>query len=65
LTQGFIVLSFSVLDSPKEVSVDIKKTKYKKVISFLTEMQKQNLLTIKETGKGVHSILEVNSEHDE
>lgn len=53
-----------VLDAvPKNMSLDLKKTKYKKLSVFLSEMQQNGVLTL-EDNKGVQSIISVNFNHE-
>ena len=48
---------------PSCPNLDVKKTKWKKLSKFLSEQQKDGLLTIKEQKKGVEVISAINQEH--
>ena len=45
-------------------AIDIKKSSYKKLSKFLSKMQKEGIITIKELQKGVESITGVNIQHE-
>ena len=49
---------------PLGKQLDIKETSYKKLSKFLHEMEKQDLLTLKEYVKGVENIVSVNAGHE-
>jgi len=44
--------------------IDVKKSPYKKMSLFLSEMQKEGLVTVKELSKGVESITEMNIQNE-
>lgn len=47
------------------VSLDVKKSSYKKISKFLDSMQKKSLVEVKELSKGVQSIISINVDHPE
>lgn len=49
---------------PPELTLDIKKTSYKKLSVFLKKMSKEGILQIKELTKGVESIVSFNLENE-
>jgi len=49
---------------PDGLRIDVKKSPYKKMSVFLSEMQKQGLVTVKELSKGVESIITMNVQND-
>jgi len=48
---------------PEGKSVDVKKTKYKKMINFMRDMASENLIKIEESSPGVQSITQINFSH--
>jgi len=44
--------------------IDVKKSPYKKMSAFLSEMQKEGMVTVKELSKGVESITVMNVQND-
>ncbi|XP_074642083.1 eukaryotic translation initiation factor 2D-like [Tubulanus polymorphus] len=48
---------------PAGKTLDIKKSSYKKFSKFMHEMQKKDLILVKELSKGVESIIDVNKLH--
>ncbi|KAF7281373.1 hypothetical protein GWI33_004856 [Rhynchophorus ferrugineus] len=62
LTSNFYKLQM-LPSCPPGVMLDIKKTSYKKLKTFLDEMCKEGLITIKEIKKGVEAITNINKEH--
>ncbi|XP_004612305.1 eukaryotic translation initiation factor 2D-like [Sorex araneus] len=48
---------------PEGQQIDIKKTSYKKMSTFLHEMQEENILEVRELSRGVQSIVAINWKH--
>lgn len=55
--------NFVIESVPKNMILDLKKTKYKKLSAFLAEMSEKGIISL-ETTKGVQSIVFINYEHE-
>jgi len=51
--------------SPTGLSLDVKKSSYKKLSKFLTAMQQRGFVQVKELSKGVESIISIDRDHSE
>lgn len=49
---------------PKDKTLDVKKSSYKKLSKFLAKMAKEKVIEVKELQKGVESVTKVNLEHE-
>lgn len=56
--------SYVLKSCPSELNLDIKKTSYKKLSTFLKKMAKDGIVQIKELTKGVESIIAINLENE-
>lgn len=52
------------MQSPPETQFDLKKTRFKKISTFLKEMESKGCVKTKEFQKGVLSITEISKEND-
>ena len=60
-----MLCSFFPISSPKDKTLDVKKSSYKKLSKFLQHMQQQGFITVKELSKGVDSITAIHRDHAE
>lgn len=49
-----------VKSRPKGTTLNVKHSSYKKVLAFLQSMEENELITLKETAKGVWVVTEIN-----
>ena len=62
LTSNFF-RTHMVPQCPKDKTLDVKKSSYKKLSKFLGKMVKEKIIEVKELQKGVESIVKVNADH--
>ena len=63
LTSNFFRLHVVPACPPYCPTLDVKKTKWKKLSKFLAEKQTEGIITIKEPKKGVETITDINQDH--
>lgn len=59
------ILSLSLFCSPPNLNLDVRKSSYKKLNKFLSFAQNKGLVEVKETSKGVDSLVSFDGRHDE
>ena len=63
LTSNFFRVHVVPACPPYCPTLDVKKTKWKKLSKFLAEKQTEGIITIKEPKKGVETITDINQDH--
>lgn len=63
LTSNFFRVHVVPACPPYCPTLDVKKTKWKKLSKFLAEKQTEGIITIKEPKKGVETITDINQQH--